>query len=161
MQELQGIAAQMEQQGHTAVGYYSFIKAFEQDIRLPAADDMAVEEALAKARSSILSLPGWTNEKLDMFNVYLQVYYVSEELGKPVYQFAFSQKKSSSKEYFDKSWEYYEARYLNPLYAQFGGDNLTTPYFVSVRLDARTGEPIEKPFVEYPPVESFELGLIK
>ena len=127
-------------------GFYgAFRNVIEQDIRLPEADAIPPEDARKIAEEAVLEIPGWTAEALAMYERYAEVYYHSAELGKPVYQFFFSFKRSSSDEFINKPWEDYENTYLLPLYALFGGDNASAPRYVSVRLDAQTGKLSESP----------------
>ncbi len=128
---------------------------------MPTSEDITADEALQIARDSILLLEGWSEEQLDMFVEYLQIYYHSEELDRDIYQFAFTQKSCFSKEYYDYTYEYFEKDYCTPLYALFGGDNASTPYYVSIRIDAKTGEVAETPWVQYPPVELNVFDLIR
>lgn len=142
-----------------------FANLMAQELRLPAEGDLPMDKALERAREAVLVQPGWTREKLDMYELYAQVSYQSKELGKPVYQFFFNRHNVSDPRYDDPkdSWAKYERDYLNPLYALFGGDNASTPLYVSVRVDAVTGEPTDDPQIVLPSLEGppLEFTLLK
>ena len=125
----------------------SIKNAIEQDIRMPEEGSILLSDAWEKAEAAVLALPDWTKEKLDMYGRFAEVYYHSNELGKPVYHLFFSPKQPFWPEFAGKPVEYYGTNYAKPLFAQFGGDFIKTPRYVAVRLDAKTGELTEVPVV--------------
>ncbi len=129
-------------------GIYDTIRnLMEQDIRLPEEGAIGLQDAQKKAEAAVLALPGWTREKLDMYGRLAEIHYQSGELNKPVFHFIFAQKRHYWPEFEGKPFEVFEKDYLKPLYALFGGEDTLTPHYVSVRLDARTGELTEAPVV--------------
>ena len=125
----------------------SIKNAIEQDIRMPEEGSILLSDAWAKAEAAVLALPNWTKDKLDMYGRFAEVYYYSNELGKPVYHLFFSQKQPFWPEFAGKPAEYYGTSYAKPLFAQFSDDYIKTPRYVAVRLDAKTGELTEAPVV--------------
>ncbi len=148
LQEFEALLA--DQKGTSPNVFYQFAYAFGQDIRLPEEDSVLLDTALNTATQSILSLPGWTKEHLDFFDLSTQVYYISSQLGQPVYQFIFSRRSSAAPQYINFAWDVYEKQYLKPLYARFGGSEDSTPQYISVRVDAKTGSVLEEPNVQFP-----------
>jgi hypothetical protein len=141
-------------------GWDYAIFALNQDICLPTEDVISIEAARKLADEYVLAMPEWTQAHLDMMERYFEIYYISQELNKPVYAFAFSQLDVWNKKY-NGDWDYYEKNYLKPLYATFGGDNSSTPLFVTLRIDAKTGELIESVHMEFPPVETNEFAIVR
>lgn len=121
-----------------------YIYALEQEILLPKPDMLEWEAALELAKQSVLSMPGWTQEKLDMLPCDISICYQSKEVGKPTYIFFLRQVNSGAKTYADVKWETYEEMYIQPLSHLFGENQ--APQYVSVRLDAYTGELLGEPY---------------
>lgn len=141
-----------------------FINLTEMGLRVPAEGDLPLEDARAKAREAALALPGWTEEKLSALEPYAEVLYHSKDWGKDVYQFFFSRRPrpDPGTTTDESAWDAHEQEYLKPLYAMFGGENTKTPLYVSVRLDAGTGELIEAPQVVFPSTDArHEFTLMK
>ena len=113
------------------------------DIRLPEAGMMGPEAALAVAEKVLLALPGWTSEKLSFFSLTLAVYYHSEELERTVYHFVFGLRRPGESE----DWDQFEDSYIRPMEALFGGSFETLPQYLSLRLDAATGQAAEAPVI--------------
>jgi hypothetical protein len=139
-----------QEAGHHLAWSEYIALALNQDICLPGDDVIPLDAARKLAEEYIVAMPDWTQAHLDMLARYFEIYYISGELGKPVYAFAFSRVKSSSGKYENKDWDYYEKDYLKPLYAMFGGENGYAPRYVVLRVDAKTGALIEAPHVEFP-----------
>ena len=74
----------------------------------------------------------------------ISICYQSKEVGKPAYIFFFRQVNSGAKTYADVNWETYEKMYIQPLSHLFGENQ--APQYVSVRLDAYTGELLGEPY---------------
>lgn len=124
--------------------------AFKQHMSLPGPEAVPEEEALQAARAAILNTQEWTQERLDKFPLFISVYYQSQEQGKAIYQFIFSRQGSQPPEgASETAWEAYEKGYLTDLAALYGGDDMKAPRFVSVKLDAHTGEPVEAPYTSH------------
>ncbi len=155
--------AEMKQHTTHWGGMYDIIKnLIEQDIRMPEEGAISAKQAWEKAEAAVLALPGWTQEKLDMFGRLAEVYYFSKELDKPVYHLFYAQKRHYWPEFDGKPSDTYEKDYLLPLYALYGGDSTAVPHYAAIRLDAKTGELTEAPVVgQYqkgvPIVPEFEL----
>ena len=113
------------------------------DIRLPEAGMIGPEAALAGAEKALLALPGWTSEKLSFFSLTLAVYYHSEELERTVYHFVFGLRRPGESE----DWDQFEDSYIRPMDALFGGSFETLPQYLSLRLDAATGQAAEAPVI--------------
>lgn len=143
----------VELKKHTTrwVGFTRAIRNIaEQDIRMPEEGSIPLSEAWTRAENAVLALPGWTREKLSWLARFAEVYYDSNELGKPVYHLFFSHKSGFWPEFRDRPFEEYEKNYADPCQAAFGNDFHQTPRYVAVRLDARTGELTEPPLVVLP-----------
>ncbi len=120
-------------------------RALEADIRLPGEEMVPLSQAQETAEAAILALPGWTREKLDYFPLALAVYYHSAELGKPVYHLGFQQKRPAQGD----PWEPFERGYIKPMEALFGDAFEKLPQYLSLRIDARTGQAAEAPVVGF------------
>lgn len=137
------------------------IRRLRVHISLPTPQEYPPADARRTAKDVILSLPGWTEEKFRMYPLYLEVFYDSQEVGRPIYQFVYSREDCTAGRFKEETWETYEQEYLQPLYALWGGTNETTPYYISVRLDGKTGKLVEDPLIAFPPVQVFELSTIR
>ena len=137
------------------------IRVFRLAFSLPTEDDYPLEDAREKAKQAVLQLPGWTEEKLAMYRMYLEAFYYSEEVGKQIYQFVYAREDNINGKYADASDEIFMEAYENPLFALFGGDNGTTPWYVSVQIDGHTGELVEEPLIAFPPVHVHELFTLR
>lgn len=114
-------------------------KALLKDIRAVEPGAISEEAARQAAEQAILALPNWNAGKLAFYPLNLSVYYVSQELQKPVYLMVFSQKSAGDVD--DRAFEQFQKDYLQPLAAAFGVDDpMFAPLFVSVRVDAFTGQ---------------------
>ncbi len=118
-----------------------YIHLLQQEIILPEADMLEMARAEEIARQAVLALPGWTQEKLDMYPLHLDLFYQSQEYGKTVVLLAFHQK--SSWNYTE--WNDYIKQYINPLEALFAPEY--PPEYISLKLDAYSGELLEAPFL--------------
>ena len=124
--------------------------AFKQPMGLPGPEAVLEEAALKAARAAILNMEEWTQERLDKFPLFISVYYQSQQQGKAIYQFIFSRQGTQPPgDAGETAWEAYEKGYLKDLAALYGGDEMKAPRFVSVKLDAGTGEPVEAPYTSY------------
>lgn len=133
-------------------------RALSQDIRMPAADALSLTEAQLRAEQHILAAAPWTRGRLDQYECYLAAHYGSRELGKPVWHFIYSMQSTLRTPRFrGRDWKEYERVYLKPLYALFGGE-LDAPLYVSVRMDAVSGELTEDVHTEYIPLKRIELA---
>lgn len=149
--------AQYSSKPHGSVAMVN-ARALSQDIRMPAADALGLEEAQARAEQHILATAPWTRERLDQYECYLAAHYGSRELGKPVWHFIYSMQSTLQTPRFrGRDWKEYERVYLKPLYALFGGE-LDAPLYVSVRMDAFSGELTESVHTEYIPRKTMELA---
>ncbi len=129
-------------------------RALQLDIHPPASGALSLEEAEAKARAAIEVTAPWSKEKLAMYPPFLAAHYVSAELGRPVWHFVFEQEDiSNSARFVDKDWDYYDSVYLKPLGKLFG-KNADTPLYVSLRLDATSGQVLGEVATFYPALSS-------
>lgn len=111
-------------------------------VGLPTVEDLSHDEALACAKAEILKLPGWTQEKLDLFCVRTEVYHIPTGTERPAYFFIFGRVSLEFEEESDyKAWAVKEKTVF--------GD--AVPYSVCVHIDAQTGELIGNIWVEFPP----------
>ena len=124
-------------------------EVLSQEIGLPGERDIERQEAFAIATKAIATLPGWSKGKLDMFELYFEIYYHSAQLDKPVYQYAFSQIYPFEGKYENSDLITYQEEYEKPLFAMFGGDSFSTPLYIVIRIDAQTGEICEEPNVGF------------
>lgn len=123
---------------------WRLVEVLYTDIRLPDADAIPIEEARRTAVEAVLTLPEFDQEKLDQYEPRMEIYYHSKELNKPVYQFAYAQQLSPNT---DAEFDRWLRTYMDPLDAMFGGGEFAAPMYVSVRIDARTGDLAEAPNV--------------
>lgn len=131
---------------------WPFIPLLHHDIRLPADGDISYEEAQANAEKAILALPEWTQEMLDCMAIRLVVYHVPENSSTPVYQFVYG---------LASSVHVYDYHYGEPAISESTYDKLSEnedrvfgdvePCFVSVRINAQTGEVAGDIIIETPP----------
>ena len=117
------------------------------EIGLPGGTDISRDEALEKARETVMAELGWPRETMDLFVTSGEVYLTPQDLGRPVYQFLFAGKRITAQEWNAQAQKAHEA-YWETLYAAFGGPE-HTPRYVSVRIDAQTGTAAEAPRVLY------------
>ena len=122
----------------------------KQDIRFPEEGMIAYEEALAAARDQLLAQPGWTEESLTHFMMFISAYMVPEDIGRPVWLFVFHKasntpetQKMSSKAYSD---------YLDKLYS-YTINGKEEPVYIGLLIDAADGSPVEAPRFDYRPVK--------
>lgn len=142
-------------------GEYASIRALSQDYREPAPGALGLEQVEALAVQAILDSPPWTAERFAFFVPWLAAHYVSGELGIPVWHFIYHDERSNSPRFAGKSNEAYEREYWQPLIQAFGGQE-NTPLYVSLRLDASTGEVLDGVNTHFrPPQVWFVLGNIK
>lgn len=120
------------------------------DISLPSEDDIDQELAYQHAKESIAALPGWTQEKLDLYDLIIEVHYTPKSSAKPVYHFVFHRRSSLDEQYEGKAGEKAYEAYEKVLYESFGGNNLTTPIYLSVMIDAQTGALTDEVTIEFP-----------
>lgn len=121
-------------------GYYAgYRHVLYQDIRLPDEGMVKAEEARKTAENAVLSLPGWTRERLNMFEPFAQVFYHSAKLNKPVYLFIYSWKSANT---MTEEEQEDPGIYTKMLFDEFSRTNSTPPGSVSVLIDAKTGEPL-------------------
>ena len=137
------------------------IRVFRLAFCIPSKDDYPLEDAREKSRQVVGNLPGWTQEKLNMYRIYLEAFYDSEEVGKQIYQFVYAREDQITGKYANASDDTFIETYEKPLFALFGGDNGTTPWYVSVRIDGHTGELVEEPLIAFPPVHVRELYTLR
>lgn len=114
------------------------------DITLPAADAIPVETARRTALEALRALPGMTQEKLDYYELRMEIYYHSQELGRPVYQIVYAQQHPPQS---DAAFDKWLRDYADPLDNLFGGE-FAAPIYMSVRIDAITGMLAEAPNVQ-------------
>ena len=82
--------------------------------------------------------------------MYYEVHYTPKDSEGPVYLFVLKRRSPFKAEYDGKAGEKAYEAYEMELYHSFGGANNTTPIFLSVMIDAKTGELREPPIVECP-----------
>ena len=119
------------------------------EINLPSEEDISKNEALEKAKEQITAHTGWPRVKLDYFALKGEAYLNPQDTGKPVYQFIFSRRKRTAEEMNGGAAGRAFDMYQKDFYAAFGGQQ-STPEFISVRIDARTGDVLEEPYIVYP-----------
>lgn len=135
-----------QQESHKESYASQYLYAMLQEILLPDSDMLNPSRGLELARQSVTALPGWSEQKLDMYRLYSEICYLSREMQKPAYLYVFSRKYQSDSEYQQLSNESYERLYWDPLKKMFGG---LPPEYVSVRLDACTGRIEGEPYEAY------------
>lgn len=135
-------------------GYYEgYRHVLTQDIRSPEDGMTSLADARKTAQEAILLLPGWTRERLEMFEPFAEVYYYSKSFDKPVYLFIYSWKSSNSMT--EEEMEN-PSVYGHSLFEEFAKTKSSPPASVSVYIDAKTGQMLGEVKVEelsglYPP----------
>lgn len=163
MDSLKQLQTEQEAKGRKLSGIQQAMFAFLQPMSLPGPDAMPEAPALEAAKSAILKTQDWTPERLALFPLYMAMHYQSQAQGKAIYQFIFSQEGTQPTDgASETAWEAYEKGYRKDLAALYGGDAWSAPRFVSVKLDAATGQLVEPPYTSYfgPDYDS-ELGTIR
>lgn len=128
-------------------------KALLADIRQIEPGAISEEDAQQTAEKAILRLDGWNADKLAFYPLQISAYYFSQELQKPVYLLIFNQK--SAGQVSEREFSQFEKDYLKPLAEAFDVmDAIFAPVFVSVRVDAFTGQ-----VQGQPTVMALELGM--
>lgn len=118
-----------------------FARALRFNYRQPDPNALPEQVARQLAEAAIIATPPWSQEKLAYYQPYLSVHYDSPEWGRPVWHFIYTQKSHSwTPGWADMAWDTYNRTYLKPLDVLFGNAFGNTPYEVSVRLDAGSGE---------------------
>lgn len=146
-EELQ-MLAQTEREGFRH-GARMLLTLFDNEILNPTEQMLPIAHIKAKADEGILALPGWTQEKLDMYPFCVDVCYQSPTYNRPVYLLLYKQRSSDDAQFAGRSYEYYERVYDQVLDKMFGG-SINTPLKVVVILDAMTGEVLGEPTMDFP-----------
>lgn len=140
---------------------YAMVRALRQGFALLVPDALSLDQAQALAEAAILATPTWTAQRLAHYLPYLQAHYVSQELGRPIWHFIYHRELSTSPRFINSSYETYERAYLNLLKQEFGS-NANTPLYVSLRLDATSGELAGEVDTFYsPPAVNYVLANVK
>lgn len=116
------------------------------DLQLLVEDDISPQdqaETLQTAQQHILALPSWTLDKLALYELIAQLRYHSSQSGQDVEQLLFTLIKDDAPE--GQTQQGIQQRLLT----QFGG-RLQEPLYISLRLDAQSGELLEPPLLALP-----------
>lgn len=150
----------MEKEGrHQEVAniFSNYVAMTRLNIGLPTQTDISKEDALSKAKEYLSSSFDWTQETVEYYIVIIELYYTPEQINKPVYHFLLSRHSLMQPEYLGSAGENAYNKYEKALFDAFGGESRSTPFYISIMIDAQTGELIEEPIVSYPPVENHYL----
>lgn len=120
------------------------------DIRFPEEGMIAYEEALAAAKDYLLAQPGWTEESLTHFMMFLSAYMVPEDIGRPVWLFTLHKASNTPETQAMSSKAYSD--YLDKLYS-YTINGKEEPVYISILIDAADGTPVEAPRFDYRPVK--------
>lgn len=149
MDSLQRLKEEYQARDRKLSGMQQAMFAFKQQMSLPGPEAVPEDQALKAAKAAILNTEEWTKERFAKYPLLMAIYYQSQEQGKAIYQFIFSQQGKPPDGASEAAWEAYEKGYRKDLAALYGGDEWSAPRFVSVKLDALTGEPVEAPYTSY------------
>lgn len=127
----------------------SMARFMELDIRFPEEGMISYEEALAAAKSALLSQPGWSEKTLTYYHLNYCVYMRPGDLGKLVWLFYYDLYIPSIDEVKDfDEWD----RLLDEAYSHtINGD--PAPAQFSVLIDAADGSLAEDPRYDYVPCQ--------
>lgn len=129
---------------------YQLARALSFGFADPGEGALTAAQAEEKARAYAAEAAGWSEEGLQMMRMRATLHYHSPYYGKPVWLIVLGQHRISDPEYENGGWERFHRLYLSPLYRLFGGDNNSTPAYISLTLDGATGALLEDPFFPYP-----------
>ena len=130
---------------------FPIVDLVNHDIRLPSEQAITYDEAVQKSREAILSMPGWTEEMVDLLRISTEAYHVPVSNDRDVYQFVYGLGSSVGHLEMLLSGESYHFdynKYADKEDAIFGN---ALPTAVSVRIDALTGDVVGEVYVQIVP----------
>lgn len=133
----------------------TYLAVVQMNITVPADDALPYDTAMEIAKKHLVPSLGWTEEMTEMFRLCISAHYVLEQT--PVYFFYFEQHSYFEPEYeTDQAMKQYDDK-LNRMFADVGQES---PWSFGILVNAKTGELIEKPMLDYPPVQFHYLDFL-
>lgn len=125
-----------------------YLAVVKMGITLPADNALAYNTAMDMAKKHLVPSLGWTDEMTEMFRLSISAHYLLDQ--RPVYFFYYEQHS-----YFEPEYESERAmkRYEKQLEQIFSCIGQEAPQRIGILLDAKTGELIEPPMLDYAPVQ--------
>lgn len=135
------------------------IVALLPQIGQPVEGTISRDAALAAAEAAIPAQLGWPQSHMDLFATQVEAYLTLPGHENPVYQFIFTMRQRTGAEMNGgEAGKAFDA-YMDTFYATFD-DYDTTPRGISIRIDAKTGEPIATADVIYAQEDAYYLDLL-
>ncbi|MEG1194317.1 MAG: hypothetical protein RSE58_01925 [Clostridia bacterium] len=133
----------------------------ESDIQLPSQEHVSIDMARKVCVTTMMDSLAWTQEMVDQYVLFAELFYHSKELNKPVYHLIYKQQSAFSQRYYDAPYAEYEKQYLKPLEQLFRDHGLEAPLYISIRMDAYSGELAQEPYIQYIPLTKLEFETVR
>ena len=131
------------------LSHTNFLKAmarFIPAIAMPTDHAIHVDMAIINARKAIMGDRNWSEETMDYFVPSMQIYLSSEGEKAPIYLLVFTTRKMTEKEMNDSDAEKAFAKYREA-YMAFFGEWDHVPRYISIGIDALTGDVAREPVI--------------
>lgn len=132
-----------------------YLAILQLGITSPPSDALAYNMAYDEALRHLAESEGWTDEMAHMFRLCISAYYVLDK--RPVYFFYFERHSYFENDYStDKAMDQYE----NSLTKAFSDIGQAPPFKIGIIVSAETGELLERPMLDYAPVQYHYLDFL-
>ena len=132
-----------------------YLKVINLGIVAPPDNVLSYPEARQAALKQLAGAEGWTDDMPELFNIWVSAYYTLDET--PVWFFGLRTHSYSEKEYeTDAAME----KYKQKLDTAFGKVNQVAPAEIGILINAKTGELVEKPMLDYIPVKFLRMDFL-
>lgn len=121
-------------------------------IGLPEDTDISYEQARKNAEDAILAIPGWTQEMLDVMAIWNELYHTPINSDFPVYQFIYGLGSSVGHMRAIQARTAYSFDYDKASREEERVFGESQPYYLSIRINAQTGDVVGNIHIEIPPV---------